>query len=120
MRLYDTCEGWELHYPLVGGGDKWGRGPRGASNSYVHPSPNRHAIVGVFIRAIACIISPSSHAASGAYFIHVSIPCPPYYRVLTFPHILENRGGSTGIFILTGLHGFSLIQMLWLSGTTRK
>ena len=33
----------------------------------VHPSPNRHAIVGFFMRAIACIMFPSSHAAVGAY-----------------------------------------------------
>ena len=44
-----------------------GEGGRGASNSCIHPSPNRHAIVGFFMRAIACIMFPSSHAAVGAY-----------------------------------------------------
>ena len=44
-----------------------GEGGRGASNSCIHPSPNRHAIVGFCMRAIACIMFPSSHAAVGAY-----------------------------------------------------
>ena len=40
-----------------------GEGGVGA-NILVHPSPNRHAIVGFFMRAIACIMFPSSHAAA--------------------------------------------------------
>ena len=32
-----------------------------------HPSPYRHTIVGFFSRAIACIILPSSHAATLVY-----------------------------------------------------
>ena len=40
---------------------------RGASNSCVHPSSNRHAMVVFFMRAIACIMFPSFHAAVGAH-----------------------------------------------------
>ena len=59
----NTCDDM---VPVKGKG-VWGGGGGRGQIILVHPSPNRHAIVGFFMRAIACIMFPSSHAAVGAY-----------------------------------------------------
>ena len=88
-----------------------GGGAGGSSNSCVHPSPNRHATVGFFIRAIACSIFPPSHAAVGAYPRHSRCRVL-YHRVLTFPCGQPFRTATTLITIplifLHLLHGMLL------------